>query len=54
MVIPRVASSGRVLEGSGSSEEDSEINPISDPSDLVTIAASSESSRRVLIGTLIV
>ena len=54
MVIPRVASSGRVLGGSGPSEEDSEIDPISDPSDLVTIAASSESSRRVFIGTLIV
>jgi len=49
-----MASSGRVLRGSDSSEEDSEIDPISDPSDLATIAASSEPSGRVFIGTPIV
>jgi len=54
MVISGIASSGRVLKGSDSSEEDSEIDPISDTSDIVTITALSEPSGRVFIGTLIV
>jgi len=54
MVISGMASFGGVLRGSDSSEKDSEIDPISDPSGLVTIAASSEPSGRVFIGTLIV
>jgi len=54
MVISGMAPPGGVLRGPDSSEEDSEINPISEPSDLVTIAASSEPSGRVFIGTLTV
>jgi len=54
MVISGIASSGRVLRRSDSSEEDSEIDPISDTSDIVAITALSEPSGRVFIGTLIV
>jgi hypothetical protein len=53
MAISGIVSSGGVLRGFDSSQEDSEIDPISSPYDLVAIAASSEPSGRVFIGTLI-
>jgi hypothetical protein len=53
MVISGIVSSSGVLRGSSWSQEGSEIDPISNPSDLVTIAAPSEPSGRVFSGTLI-
>ena len=52
MVISGIASSGGVLRGPDSSEEDSEFDLISDPFDLDRILSSSEPSGWAFIGSL--